>query len=236
MRLSSPYVRIQELIGLIDLDPTIVQMVRFLSGNLDPTGEIAGLTWMTLDSSGFLVYHCTYGLHTTMDPNVKVSLSDDNPVAVALRTGRTQLFDMSTLYDDYAHATHEKELSHYSTGMALPISGTIVLGAVFTTTRRTLKPYDGYFECIRLVLSLWRSRLAFNQSTLASASSDSQAPLTERQVAILDLIQSGATNGSIAMKLGYSESLIRQETVIIYRKLGVQGRKEILAKEFRKSS
>ena len=235
MRLSSPYERIQELIGLIDLDPTVIQMVRFLSGNLDPTGEIAGLTWMTLGSSGFLVYNCTYGLHATMDPSVKVSLSDDNPIAVALRTGKTQLFEMSTLYDDYSDATHQEELSYYSTGLAFPISHQVVVGAIFMTPRETLKPYDGYFECIRLVLSLWRSRLAFNQSSMASTSSDSQSPLTERQIAVLDMIQAGATNSSIALRLGYSESLIRQETVIIYRKLGVQGRKEILADQIRKS-
>lgn len=52
-------------------------------------------------------------------------------------------------------------------------------------------------------------------------------PLSERQKLILDLIRVGRTNPEIADVLGYSESLIRQETVTIYRKLGVAGRKEI---------
>jgi DNA-binding NarL/FixJ family response regulator len=39
------------------------------------------------------------------------------------------------------------------------------------------------------------------------------------------------TNAQIAHEIGYSESLIRQETVVIYRKLGVSGRKEIQSQE-----
>ena len=110
------------MVGLIDLDPTIRQMVRFLSGNLDPTGEIAGMSWMTLNSLGYLNYEYVCGLHTNMDATVRVSLSDDNPVSVALRTGKTQLFEMATVYRDYADATHEEELSYYATGMAIPLT------------------------------------------------------------------------------------------------------------------
>jgi DNA-binding NarL/FixJ family response regulator len=51
--------------------------------------------------------------------------------------------------------------------------------------------------------------------------------LTERQSLILDLIKEGKTNIAIADRLGYSESLIRQETMVIYQKLGVDGRREI---------
>jgi len=52
--------------------------------------------------------------------------------------------------------------------------------------------------------------------------------LTRRQTSILVMIKEGRTNGSIASVLGYSESLIRQETIIIYKKLGVDGRRELL--------
>jgi DNA-binding CsgD family transcriptional regulator len=41
------------------------------------------------------------------------------------------------------------------------------------------------------------------------------------------MIKDGKTNAHIAAQLGYSESLVRQETIIIYRKLGVGGRKEL---------
>lgn len=53
-------------------------------------------------------------------------------------------------------------------------------------------------------------------------------PLTSRQQEILVLIKEGLTNVSIAAKLGFSESLIKQDTITIYQKLGIEGRKEIL--------
>ena len=50
--------------------------------------------------------------------------------------------------------------------------------------------------------------------------------LTERQRKILHLMTQGLTNSAIASKLGFSESLIRQETVKIYRELEVANRQE----------
>jgi len=51
--------------------------------------------------------------------------------------------------------------------------------------------------------------------------------LSERQDLILQLIRDGRRNHEIARILGYSESLIRQETMAIYKKLGVSGRKSL---------
>ena len=50
--------------------------------------------------------------------------------------------------------------------------------------------------------------------------------LSERQLLILKLIAEGRTNAAIADVLGYSESLIRQETIKIYAKLNCSGRNE----------
>ena len=51
--------------------------------------------------------------------------------------------------------------------------------------------------------------------------------LTERQELIFELINKGLTNVAIGNRLGYSESLIRQESILIYKKMGIKGRKEI---------
>ena len=54
--------------------------------------------------------------------------------------------------------------------------------------------------------------------------------LTSRQNAILEGIKLGHTNSTIALDIGYSESLIRQETIDIFKKLGVSGRKALISK------
>lgn len=52
--------------------------------------------------------------------------------------------------------------------------------------------------------------------------------LTDRQILILRLIAEGRTNGDIAEILGYSESLIRQETIRIYASLACNGRSDAI--------
>jgi len=54
------------------------------------------------------------------------------------------------------------------------------------------------------------------------------AKLSEQQELILEMIKDGMTNSSIANRMGYSESLIRQESMAIYQKLGVDGRRDLV--------
>jgi DNA-binding NarL/FixJ family response regulator len=77
------------------------------------------------------------------------------------------------------------------------------------------------------------NRISHNQTSAAPANNHGK-PLTERQLLILKLIAEGRTNGDIADALGYSESLIRQETIRIYASLGCNGRSD--ATEFYKKN
>jgi DNA-binding NarL/FixJ family response regulator len=52
-----------------------------------------------------------------------------------------------------------------------------------------------------------------------------KVPLSDRQIVIAGMLERGFNNAQIAYEIGYSESLVRQETVAIYRKLEVSGRK-----------
>ena len=84
-----------------------------------------------------------------------------------------------------------------------------------------------YFETLRSILTFWE---AIYDSKITKESSKlvlRDKSLTSRQESILKMINEGKTNALIASQLGYSESLIRQETIIIYRKLGVEGRREL---------
>ena len=52
-------------------------------------------------------------------------------------------------------------------------------------------------------------------------------PLTSRQKEIAELMRQGMTNEAIADHIGYSASLVKQETMIIFSKLGISGRKDL---------
>lgn len=106
--------------------------------------------------------------------------------------------------------------------------------AVLSTEIRIVEDIDNinYFNAIRSIISLYlRSVMDVqrhrNESQHIPKVSLSGVALTERQALILTMMQSGDTNLAIAKRLGYSESLIRQETITIYRKMGISGRKEL---------
>ena len=52
--------------------------------------------------------------------------------------------------------------------------------------------------------------------------------LSERQLIIKSLIEKGFSNPQIAAEIGYSESLVRQETMAIYAALNISGRRDLL--------
>ena len=94
-----------------------------------------------------------------------------------------------------------------------------------------------YFNAIRSMLSLFLKshkepvvKSSDGKLAVDSAIQEREIEstfLTERQEIILRMIKSGDTNSAIAGRMGYSESLIRQETIAIYRKLGISGRKDL---------
>lgn len=63
-------------------------------------------------------------------------------------------------------------------------------------------------------------------STSMSVSLDGGPMLSDRQRQVLDLMGQGATYGQMALRLGYSESTVKQEAMRIFRKLGVRNRQE----------
>ena len=77
--------------------------------------------------------------------------------------------------------------------------------------------------------SLKQSKSSWSQNDRTESESDAEAhELTPRQEVILAALSRGQTNSTIAEDLNYSESLIRQETIEIYRKMGISGRRDLL--------
>lgn len=72
------------------------------------------------------------------------------------------------------------------------------------------------------------AELSALQSATSAGLTRRAAPsvLTDRQSQILQLMAKGLTNSQIAKRVGFSESTVRQETMVIYRYFGVGGRRE----------
>lgn len=144
-----------------------------------------------------------------------------------------QVWDMKMMYENYSDATHISDLADYPSGLAMPLTQREIIGCALNSRIAELTEYLGYFECIRLILALWQTRTTFRESDQANARNSLNEQLTERQDVILAMVKEGKTNSFISMMLGYSESLIRQETIIIYKKLGVTGRRALISSDIK---
>jgi DNA-binding CsgD family transcriptional regulator len=95
----------------------------------------------------------------------------------------------------------------------------------------TIDYFNAIFAIFNLFLRSHESEIGLGGGVITKLrKQSSMAELTERQSLILKMIQTGDTNQMIAVRMGYSESLIRQETINIYRKLGISGRRDLIIK------
>ncbi len=100
-------------------------------------------------------------------------------------------------------------------------------------------PLDNYFEqfikTVGTLIALHQVRQFSQAVPVFQRPRDSVVKqgmmLTPRQERIKVWIEKGMTNSEIAQEIGYSESLVRHETIEIYAKLNVSGRKELLNEE-----
>lgn len=164
-----------------------------------------------------------------------LSIFDDHPAAESIRSDSAVCSDTYSLVESHVR----------STLIAWPVQDdSRTLGSLVTITdtkcEKTEKSRE-FIEALAMLINTAITKrmtpmksLATSQNgrrTLQSHSTNDNHEtgpdsLTERQGIILKLIAEGRTNGDIAEILGYSESLIRQETIRIYAHLNCNGRGE----------
>jgi DNA-binding CsgD family transcriptional regulator len=111
----------------------------------------------------------------------------------------------------------------------LPYGG---FGLALNREPETSHELEMFFRAVGTLAALHFNRLQFAGSPVSSKSQrftqNGKGELTQRQLLIKKLMESGYTNMAIANEIGYSESLVKQETMAIFSILKVSGRKELL--------
>lgn len=129
-------------------------------------------------------------------------------------------------------------LLQYPEAAALPagwVSGIVIpanpIGCIFFSSSELFEinhEKDIMLTAIGSLLGLYASRLPTQLVHEAIKVKEKihleQIPLTDRQLVIAGMLERGFSNSQIGIEIGYSESLVRQETVSIYKKLNVTGR------------
>lgn len=178
------------------------------------------------------------------------TMSDESPLTEAIRTGAPKFHATAAGIQELFPEFARRETCLMPTAIWPITSRGDRIGAIqlFFDENAMNSPLTADFEAVVALIGLYvRLQLAGGVSSTRWSTVDRRqssdgvatvnerrrpsgiAELTERQTVVLEHICAGRTNAQIAHVVGFSESTVRQETMAIYRTLGVDGRGQAAA-------
>jgi DNA-binding CsgD family transcriptional regulator len=179
--------------------------------------SIQGCHIYVLDNSSHLSTVAGYGMVYETE-KAELSAWDENPVSDAVRK------------KDYVFDTSNKVSQPL---VAIPLLRDSIpigcLGLVLNDGTKNLPFHERLIPILSKLGAYCLANLSYSAGKNGNREPNGD-DLTSRQIQILDHMAEGLVNAEIAAKLMLSESTIRQETVRIYRALGVPNRAEAAKK------
>ena len=222
--------RVQHLFEFVHSKPLPAQLVVYLGENFCPHGETSAVAVSLLRDDGKVICDLAFGFqHNERMIGSTSSILSDRPGSEALMKLRTIILSQNDVENKYPDFIKQDFMEGYKSAVLMPVGTRKIYGFAMQESVDKIEGFEQYAECVQSLLNFYENFI--DTSTDLNALKKSLATskvLTARQGEIVRLIKDGKTNSAIAEELGYSESLIRQETIVIYRKLGISGRKELL--------
>ena len=176
-------------------------------GSLSTTGSQI----IAVDQKGDLREIASYGNNQSLGD--KVSLWDEHEIAKAIASKEFASFQLGS-----------SEVSVFPFYKDLAPVGALVLTTSRPWTEDLLD--DASQRIIAKLGAFYLDTNGLNIRQPAQSNMGNPNDLTARQIEVLGLMSLGQTNAEISRAMMLSESTIRQETVRIYRSLGVSSRSE----------
>ena len=222
--------RIEQIADFLAKGPHADQAIEFLSLHISPIDEIAVAYRGIVENDGEIRCANIKGFSKhEMITTTKFKLADNRPISVSARTQKIVWARFETVSQEFPDFFHFDSRTPWKSQVALPIGLSRVYSFSFPTDHSQHEGMTTYLESVGSILKVYESVLDF-KSAIGSRSFIEESeiqPLSDRQNTILGLLKEGYTNREIADVIGYSESLVRHETMIIYKKLRVEGRNEL---------
>jgi DNA-binding CsgD family transcriptional regulator len=226
--------RISNIADFLTSERNIDNAIQFIALNACPSGEVSRIYLARLNGDMSLQHYSSFGFRSDfLMKNNQYSLLDIEKLQSAV-TEKSLGFYAS---ESEARGKKSNELvgddsSKWKTTIYIPLLPNYAAALSTQIVVEDTEEARNYFGALRSVLSLYIHLLETHRGEDSRKKGSARQikvgdKLTERQTLILDLIKQSFTNNSIADRLGYSESLIRQETIAIYAKLGVDGRRDL---------
>lgn len=191
----------------------------------EPFGELNadGCFLYMVDSKSEVLRVGGYGRERVSEGET-ISVWDSHPISLAIRTRAAlqhkpdAVVDVDLLVIPFI--ANEMPIGAMAISLLKPAASSILT----SPTIELLPKLGGHY------LDTLGLRMGNTSSGPNSLTTSSPEELSTRQLEILKLIGDGLNNAQIAVIVLLSESTVRQETIKIYRALGVSGRQEAMVK------
>ena len=213
--------------------PTMEELCQFLAIRICPSGELTRVYVGRLDSDGIIRTEGSFGYSTNIGiDELETSMETSRPMPHAFKKREVYVANREEVLHDFEDYSPLDERSPWLATAVVPTLGKHVFVFRLQCRIEDKEPISIYFKAVGAILSFFDFGSSQSETKLITKSKFQNSllgqALTPRQSEILEHILERRTNVQIANVLGYSESLIKQESMIIYAKLGVNGRQEIL--------
>jgi DNA-binding CsgD family transcriptional regulator len=162
-----------------------------------------------------------------------IPLSIEAPLTVSVRTNQVVLIRREEAIEKFPILIKHKGIPDM--GDSHLVTPILPFGAICLTLDSVpvIDPdLEAFLRAVGALVSLFIKRPQVRVDPYSRKDSVSksrkQGVLTTRQILIKGLMEKGYTNLAIGNEIGYSESLVRQETMAIYVTLNISGRRELL--------
>jgi DNA-binding CsgD family transcriptional regulator len=226
--------RLGNIANFLASEPNIDLATQYLGLNSCQSGFTCRIYISKIDRDLNLNHLSSFGFPATfLEVNSRFSLLTNPLLDQAIHSETLMIVQRDKQYHEkFSELIVQDEDSKWKTTIFLPLLPNFAATISTQVAVEDNEESREYFGILQAIINLYL-QLSFkvdNSISPEKASIQDQGVLTSRQEDILDHIKSGLTNGAIARRMGYSESLTRQETIVIYRKLGVDGRRELVRK------
>lgn len=222
--------RVNSIAEFLAQAPHPDQVVDFLGGHVSPIDEVSVAYRGVVDPDGMIRCENIHGFsRNEVATSTRFHLSENRPISAAARTQRITWAYAPTVKVEFPDFFHFDKYTPWQSMVVIPVGLTRVYGFSFPTDHRNRDGVNSYIEAICSILKVYESAWDFKARTGSRTYFDESElqPLSERQLKILEFLKEGKTNKEIADLIDYSESLVRHETMIIYKKLRVEGRHQL---------
>jgi DNA-binding CsgD family transcriptional regulator len=206
--------------------PTLDELANFLSIHHCPSGEVSSVYFAKVTPNKSLIFEAVHGFQS----DEFVQVGREIPIESTRPSGRS-IIENRIIFDEidpnyylqYPALINDGNTPYpWSTKISMPINAQYFLQICRYCS--FLQQDKEFYQNIQSLLQIYFSKIGKVALEIGDLSGK---PLTERQADILALIKKGMTNDEIAIEIGYSSSLVKQESMLIFSKLGISGRKDL---------